>query len=611
MSFSSDLWNNTGKIQKEFWMKFNELWNITEVFKRLAKAEIAFADEIKRISILNKQMSNYGSLAKSTTHFFTFLVSTSKIYKNHANTLIDWIITPTGKFINEQLKLTNQHFEDIIQKEQHLSLKSASLESFKKEYHRFAAKLIQSTIKLEELITRNEINQDEMKIEIENQHQCSDNLRISKMEYINYLDKFNNYRDGHNAKIKFSLNTLQLSYIDLVGYYKWAFLTSEIYYKTLVKELKEENKRAEGVFQTLVPQNDLKEFIEKHRSTAFPMQRCEFVQFKVDNAMLANVSLPNNVKDNIKAYIKDEVKYVQPKKDDYTHENVKMIENFIQTSWIGDIDQITKTYIIGLLKESKFNRANLLAVINTYRPKGMFKISDATYALLLELLTVVLNSCLIDSDYETIKRVIIISQTFYRQNDNDKKNKEDLQNGLMGHPIFHQRDIWEGIIKYSVHEEVVRKTKLSNSAVIENKMKNLISIIMITTTFNMYTFGVSNDIIKDLTDYFCKVYQIDNDMLKSKENEKIKIINMSNDVIKSDKDKEMKIIEDCSTNINDNNNEIVNNCINNNNFNDGNGIENIDNNQGEIIADSSEIIEQANDQNDLNVCNEANGNHIK
>lgn len=561
MSFSSDLWNSIGTIQKEFCLKFNDMHNITEVFKRLSKAEMTFAEQIKRICLFNKQIYNNSSLGNSIKQFFCFLENTSDIYKNHANTLNDWIIAPTEKFLNEQLTATNQIINEIIQKEQYISLKSIHLEQYKKKYHHLASKLVQATIKLEESIAKNSINQDEMKIELENQHKCSESLRLSKKEYINYLDKFNNNRESYNTKIKLGLITLQSRYIEIVEFYKWAFLTSEIYYKAFLKELKAENKKEEEVYQKLMPQNDMREFVEANRSTAFPMQRCDFVQYKFEYSVLNNLAFPSNVKENIKEYIKGEIKYVQPKKDDYTNDSLKMIEDFIQTSWNGDVDQITKSFIIGLLKESKFNRINLLQFINSYRPKGLFKISEGTYTLLVELLTVVLNFCLIDSDYETIKSVIIISQTFYKQCDNDNKEKIDLQAGLMDNPIFHNRDIWEGIIKYTINEEVIRKKTLNNNSANEDKenkkMKNLIVIILITNMFNMSTFGVSDNITKGITDYFCKLYQIDEDVFKNNDKNKI---NKSNEKISLGQIGVIKSIEDisnCNNKIELNKNDIT------------------------------------------------------
>lgn len=168
------------------------------------------------------------------------------------------------------------------------------------------------------------------------------------------------------------------------------------------------------------------------------------------------------------------------------------------------------------LKDKK-TRRYFLTCINKFRISGLFTIEEKSFNFLGELLKAILDETLKEKDYESAKFCMILSQTFYKVSSDPNKPRVFLQEAIEDHEIWKQTEFWEGIIKYSINEEVHNQrayhTYHSESA--DDKQMRIQSIAfgqLLSFTFNMLSFAIPKEKVKDTIYNFCRIYKMPEEM---------------------------------------------------------------------------------------------------
>src|SRR4051794_33012757 len=104
--------------------------------------------------------------------------------------------------------------------------------------------------------------------------------------------------------------------------------------------------------------------------------------------------------------------------------------------------------------KDKKHRRFFLTCINKFRIAGLFTVDEKSFTFLGELLLRILDETLKEKDYESAKFCMIISQTFYKIHTDPNKPRIFLQEAIELHDIWKLTEFWEGIIKYSINEEI-------------------------------------------------------------------------------------------------------------------------------------------------------------
>lgn len=524
MSFKSDLWNSFPLIQNDFSIKFNQLKCLLEIFHYLCKVETKFAREMKKIFDLKNSVEIEGSLSNSLNEFFKSLEDISIIYKEHADTINETLINPLRKFMINQLELTENLFKEAYSNENKVFEKERKLDLIKEEYHTNCFHLVNATISFEHTISKLQISVEEMNKAKHEQLDACEKVNTSKIKYLKYLEQTNAFKEYQNSLIERNLNDAQSYYLSLIKIFSWIFVTTETFNKDLIEQLRISNGKRLSMYHSINAQDCLNEFINNNISTSYPYHHYDFVCYRIDKNLFEKVELPSKTLENIKMDLNNKFKYVESFISDLSVETKSAISDFIKKAWDGiiDIDNDKKTEFLSLLKENKSNRLYLLSIINTFRTYGLFRISEKTYSLLIDIFKVILDYCNTTSDYSIIQSVIIISQTYYTEEESHSQaSRKELQVDLIDHPIFKKKMVWEGIIKNSINEEMYKKWNLYNHS-IEERSKNikcLVKIILMTYLFNMELFKVSQDIIEEIINYFCKSYKISEKLFSVQEKE--------------------------------------------------------------------------------------------
>jgi len=196
--------------------------------------------------------------------------------------------------------------------------------------------------------------------------------------------------------------------------------------------------------------------------------------------------------------------------------------------------------------------------MNKYRISGLFTVEDKSFTFLGELLGRILDEATKDKDYECSKFCMIISQTFYKVSADPNKSRIFLQEAIETHEIWKSTDFWEGVIKYSINEEAhgQKATNTYQNETPEDKQMRIQSVAfgqLLSFSFNMLSFLIPKEKVKDTINNFCKIYKIQDEMAM----QILKSVDDYSDSI--DKQVKMDIIDDNFVNITDEVND--GNCI--------------------------------------------------
>ena len=200
------------------------------------------------------------------------------------------------------------------------------------------------------------------------------------------------------------------------------------------------------------------------------------------------------------------------------------------------------------LLDNHENRIIFLQKLSDYRARGKFYIDLTDYILLCKFLNIICEKVKRDIDYHSAEMSIILSQTYFIEENNRKKY---LQEGIKDNKLFKDKTFWEEFLVYSINKEIM-KTMKRDSKTKENrknsdtKLSNVVFSQVLTLIDNMFEFDVKSNVIKEVLEPKIKYYKLNeglkntiNDVIKSKQEEKESLVNEK--IKKEIKKEEVKI----------------------------------------------------------------------
>ena len=187
------------------------------------------------------------------------------------------------------------------------------------------------------------------------------------------------------------------------------------------------------------------------------------------------------------------------------------IFNFINTciKFISQEKEYDKEQLLKLLEKTEYRKKFFFA-LNQYRIEGIFELQKKTFNELSFLFNNLISFAILDEDYDSIKSIIILSQTFYLG-----KNKELFLNACIeNNKIWKEKLLWENLIDFSINEELNNPKDFymfldENSKSREQRINSTITSSIITFIFNMKLFDYPEEKYKELIDDLVEKYKID------------------------------------------------------------------------------------------------------
>lgn len=164
------------------------------------------------------------------------------------------------------------------------------------------------------------------------------------------------------------------------------------------------------------------------------------------------------------------------------------------------------------MKEKKY-RKYFLTCLNKYRIAGLFTIEEKSFGYLGDLLNRILDETVKEKDLESAKFCMILSQTFYKASSDPNNPRVFLQYAIEGHEIWKKTEFWEGIIKFSIHEEIHNRRSYTpnDQESPDDKQMRIQSIAfgqLLSFTFNMLSFEIPKERVREVIHSFCKSFKI-------------------------------------------------------------------------------------------------------
>ncbi len=105
--------------------------------------------------------------------------------------------------------------------------------------------------------------------------------------------------------------------------------------------------------------------------------------------------------------------------------------------------------------KEKSGRIAFCESVNEYRKNGLFSMRTKAYAKVTELMLYVLNQLTKEDDLDVAQRLLILSQTFYKEEKTGEGDMEKvfLQQSVQKHPFWHNPEFWAKVIRAPMNTE--------------------------------------------------------------------------------------------------------------------------------------------------------------
>ena len=168
-----------------------------------------------------------------------------------------------------------------------------------------------------------------------------------------------------------------------------------------------------------------------------------------------------------------------------------------------------KNKIMKLLENNE-NRKEFFKCLNQFRIEGIFSLGQKTYDDLSFLFNYLIKYAIRDKDFDSLKSIIILSQTFYLNINKDLF----LNESIASIDIWKNKNFWEEIIEYSIIHELNNPREFY--MFLDEKSKNRNERINSTITSNIITFLYNMKLLhfpeekyKELIDDLIQKFKID------------------------------------------------------------------------------------------------------
>ena len=190
-----------------------------------------------------------------------------------------------------------------------------------------------------------------------------------------------------------------------------------------------------------------------------------------------------------------------------------------------NMEKISDETLYKYLEEDRDCRLHFLVVLGNKRSNAVINLPKGLFNTLIKIFKLISDKILNENDIDSAKHLMIMSQTYYTQNNGDKIYIFDQ---IKNHPLYQKEEFWSQYIK-DVISEIFKKKELNEKDIgkqlnenDKNKRNNeLIFPQLITLSESMSNFGLDKQKITNIITPFFDAYKIN-------ENTKDSILNFIN-----------------------------------------------------------------------------------
>ena len=618
LSYKKDLWMYFDSIKEKFYYERNKAKTLLYIISQKNDLYYEYSENLKYLfnQYMDEFSCNYeelndkntdnenNTLNKAIKSIINGLKNESDLFLNHAKDIDENIIKPLEGFIMNQCEINNE-FSSLMKSYEKDFMKTFKLLEEKQTNFYQGGRSVESAInKLEIFKNENKEEKIENNNEKENEELNNDNKLEQEENRKEMLEKMEEILE-QNKKSSKELQKDYQDYIIISNFEreKYIKLSESLYDKVqnldedfiknmktnlillmekqlnIIEKMKNDISSILQITKEINIEKEINLFIKSKKIKFSLPSKFEYIKYNPSLVIPNRKSCINSIESKISSKIieclNETFNYEKSKENLIQEENINFVNGTVNEIWNGN--DFNKDRLELLFKDHIYRLA-FLKLLNQYRVEGVFILQNSSFKNFCISFSLILDKSIIDEDYECIKLVMILSQTFYLQSE----KKILLQSSITLNSIWQNQIFWEKMIEYSINDEInnSKEFKVFLNEDKESRKKRAESAIisnLITFLFNMKLFGYSETKIKIVIDKFIEKYNIDgnavyeaNISMKDIQDDFITdsvcdIINNDIAAIKSeettisDKDLDNNKIKELSNDCDNKNNEINNN----------------------------------------------------
>ena len=519
LKYEEHLWNRFEALHERYRRQYNYLSNLKTIF---TKYRAGISDFSK--SNLNIVKAKYQLEESNNSQNDALLSLVSNISKQ--GEAFDYFEKAIPGYIIQKLDsiLDPVYYEE---KDKYNNLKKAysnyiyaqnSVEKAKKTFYNSASA---AENQLRVVIKTKEIDVSQANIETLNKLESKKNDLINEAK--NYENKY--ILEIQNAnKLRIDFNQKQN---DILQFYEKRDENSgeeiKIMLMLFVAELKKDIQIMTNNIQDFEEnikkidiKKDINEFIELNKGTVKPDEEIIFYPYE-PITKITETKESEEFKYNVMREMKLNFNGIFPdfnqEFEDKKSELRKMTVNFFKTN----VKFNEQEKLLEYLKKKQF-RDYFLINLSKQRTQGRYARKEEIINNLKEVLNLILEIAEKEKDYESGKNCIILSQTYYIEDKNDKNKKIYLIESIQDNNWLKSINFWNGIIDLMIKKEIEKNYKINKNND-ENEQKKISSNAgfsqLLSYSNNMVEFKIDKDIIKHIIDKFAIKYNIEKNLVEA------------------------------------------------------------------------------------------------
>ena len=157
-------------------------------------------------------------------------------------------------------------------------------------------------------------------------------------------------------------------------------------------------------------------------------------------------------------------------------------------------------------------RIIFLKILNNFRAIGIFDIPKKEFEIICRFFKNIADKISEEKDIDSMKFLLILSQTFYTDKDGQKFY---IQKELKGHKLFNEKETMEKYIRFCINEEIEKmKENIKRNNLNENKysLSTIAFSHLLPFCNNMIEFGMQQEILMELIEPILKEYKVTEEM---------------------------------------------------------------------------------------------------
>jgi hypothetical protein len=154
--------------------------------------------------------------------------------------------------------------------------------------------------------------------------------------------------------------------------------------------------------------------------------------------------------------------------------------------------------LIEILLNDHHNKVVFLHIMNQFRTTGNLLMQKKTFDIFSKLFYSILDKYEQDKDIFAIKNIIVLSQTYFYKDENNKK--EYLQVSIIKHPLFKDLNFWEALFNFEMNKEIIKMSDIDMKRVMEKEV-NINELDSDNTKYSKLAFGQIMTLAQNMKDF--------------------------------------------------------------------------------------------------------------